>query len=319
MKAFIILIFFSYSLFSQEYINDLQNQNLKELETFKKSFDFYVIGDWGRHGYFNQKQVAETMHEAAFLISPSFIISTGDNFYPDGVASTRDPAWNKSFEDIYSGYNLWCDWWAILGNHDIRGSVQAQIDYTNISRRWNMPNRYYYFDKKIDKQGSVARFIFIDTNPFNDAYHKEDKYEIAVKSQDTSAQIKWLISVLESSKADWNIVIGHHPLYTSGKRADDRNYIKEHLEYILEKYNVGAYFAGHEHHLQHTKPKNKSTHHFISGAGSAIRPISEKLDDDLFLESVHGFLIASLSKSEMLIQFVDKDGKVIYKNKISKN
>jgi acid phosphatase len=33
-------------------------------------------------------------------IHPSFILSMGDNFYPDGVISISDPQWNKSFEDI---------------------------------------------------------------------------------------------------------------------------------------------------------------------------------------------------------------------------
>ena len=56
-----------------------------------------VFGDWGRNGEDNQKEVALEMGMVAKKFKPEFIISTGDNFYPNGVQSTRDHNWIASY------------------------------------------------------------------------------------------------------------------------------------------------------------------------------------------------------------------------------
>lgn len=73
---------------------------------------------------------------SSLYLGIEFIISVGDNFYTNGVASVDDPMWKTSFEDIYKGANLFIDWYPVLGNHDYRGNPQAQIDYSKRSRRW---------------------------------------------------------------------------------------------------------------------------------------------------------------------------------------
>ena len=67
----------------------------------KNALRFIVLGDWGRNGEDNQKQVARDMGVVARKFKPEFIVSTGDNFYPNGVRSTRDYNWIASFENIY--------------------------------------------------------------------------------------------------------------------------------------------------------------------------------------------------------------------------
>jgi metallophosphoesterase superfamily enzyme len=105
----------------------------------ENTLHFFVVGDWGRNGEEHQRNVAIMMSEAAKVVEPEFIISTGDNIYPNGVASVQDPLWMSSFENVYKEHNLFCIWNVVLGNHDYRGNVQAEIDYSGISRRWNMP------------------------------------------------------------------------------------------------------------------------------------------------------------------------------------
>jgi len=279
---------------------------LGEYEKIEEGFHFYTIGDWGRNGQFKQKELADMMNKAGMKVEPEFIISTGDNFYHNGVASIYDPYWRTSFEEIYDGSQLFCDWYVVPGNHDYRGSVQAQIDYSNISRRWNMPDRYFFKDVVTD-QGAKARFVFIDTSPLNDEYYEEVKYK-AVHTQDTTKQLQWIDSVL-NVEADWKIVIGHHPLYTGGKRADDKMWVRSHVEPLLEKHDVNAYFCGHEHDLQHIKAKK--THHIISGAGSEIRPTG-MLPESKFAEAIQGFVSTTITKDSLYNQFLNYKGEVIY-------
>lgn len=316
----LICVLFIENLYSQNinknYVNDNETESLNKLKQENEGLHFFVIGDWGKNGYFHQKDVADMMHQTGFVLEPEFIISTGDNFYPDGVASVEDPYFASSFEDIYEGFNLFCPWYITLGNHEYLGNSQAIIDYSKISQRWKMPDRYYYKDIELEDGMSKARFIFLDTSPFEDSYYKREKYK-NVRYQDSLKQKKWFEKTLQSSNADWNIVIGHHPFYSSGKRKDDYPYVKKHLEPLLEKYKVDAYFSGHEHDLQHQKPKYISTHHFVSGAGAETRPTG-KLAYTKFSSSESGFMVVSLFKQKMLVQVVNWKGEVVYQTEIKK-
>ena len=296
---------------NQEKVIPQVSDQFIELED---AYQVYVLGDWGRNGEYGQQKLADLMNIAAAQVEPEFIISTGDNFYHNGIASVDDPYWLSSFENVYKGANLFCDWYSVLGNHDYRGNVQAQIDYTYVSRRWQMPDRYFTKDVVAD-DGAKARFVFIDTSPLNDEYYEELKYK-QVTTQDTTKQLQWIDSVLNVD-TDWKIVVGHHPLYTGGKRKDEINYVRMHLESILEKHNVSLYFAGHEHDLQHIKPGDKMTHHVVSGAGSDVRPTG-KLDGTVFAKAVNGFVTSAITKDSIYNQFVDVNGEVIHHFTIKK-
>lgn len=287
-----------------------------EVVIYPKALNFMVIGDWGRVGEFNQKELAVTMGKVADKVEPEFIISTGDNFYPDGVASTSDIHWKRSFEEVYTSYSLMCNWHVVLGNHDYRGNVQAQIDYSNISRRWNMPSRYFAFEETLKSKQKVA-FIFVDTNPFETKYYTEKNYKNAVTGQDTTKQKMWLDSVLTAHKdTKLKVVIGHHPLYSGGKRLEETKNIARAFQPVFEKHKVSVYFAGHEHDLQVLKPTSGNTIHFVSGAGSEIRPTG-KQPFSLFAESQHGFMVVSVLDDKMIVQVVNLDGKVLYRYNVA--
>lgn len=286
-----------------------QQESRAEILVPEDAFHFYVLGDWGRNGAYLQKDLADKMNEIAEQVEPEFIVSTGDNFYPNGVASTQDYLWISSFEQIYSGHFLQCPWYVVLGNHDYRGNIQAQIDYTQLSRRWTMPSNYFSKEWTTDDD-ALVRMIYIDTNPLNDEYYEEETYAAGVSAQDTTTQLAWLKSEL-AKPADWKIVVGHHPLYTGGKRADDYNYVRSHLEKLFTEYGVNLYLAGHEHDLQHVKVKDLPTHHIVSGAGSEVRPTG-KLESTVFAESVQGFFLTSVTKDSIYGQFINYEGVSIH-------
>ena len=296
-----------------------QDQSGKQkLEIWEDAYHFFVIGDWGRNGFYRQKDVAVAMDSIGVYIEPECIISTGDNFYPNGIASIDDPYWLSSYENIYNGYHLFCPWYVVLGNHDYRGNVEAQIAYSQKSRRWNMPARYFNIDIPADENDYPnIQLLIIDTNPLQDDYYGRSKYAETVEGQDTTKQINWIKDQLGQSDAAWKLVFGHHPMYTSGKRKEDTSYSRWHLEDIFEENKVDAYFAGHEHDLQHQKPENKYTHHFVSGAGSEIRPTG-KMDFTRFSQSIQGFMAVSVKTDQMLVQVIDYEGNMIYKTIITK-
>src|SRR6185436_4051945 len=103
------------------------------------------------------------------------------------------------------------DWYVALGNHDYDGNPQAQVDYSQISRRWRLPARYYAFREKV-ADGVDAEFFVLDTSPFITESGGEPQAH-DVPHTDTTAQRKWLDSALTASTAKWKFIVGHHPVY----------------------------------------------------------------------------------------------------------
>lgn len=299
--------------YQAEYIKGYRGGFIPGQEALDGALEFAVIGDFGRGGEYFQKNVAAELAKAVTGINASFIISTGDNIYPDGVASVHDPLWNLSFENVFYQYPLHRPWYAVLGNHDYHQNAQAEVDYSKISGRWNMPERYYSFTQKIDAK-TDALFIFLDTNPLDpEAYASNYGEELVI--QDSAKQKRWLEKTLENAgpKVKWKIVVGHHPLYTAGNRALNKPYMRYSLEPVFEKYKVNLYISGHEHHLQYTHPSGKFTHHIISGAGSEANETLKPRGMVDFFAPVQGFVTLSLLPGKALAQFINRKGEVIKK------
>ena len=279
------------------------------------SINYLVVGDWGRNGEFHQKEVANQMGIEATKKNVSFVMSMGDNFYPDGVISTSDPQWNKSFEDIYTSYSLNTAWYTCFGNHDYRGSIEAQLDYSKVSRRWRTTERYYSFERSIPNSAEKVIFIFIDTNPFDATLNRKSHSDL--EKQDTTSQLFWLEKTLATTTAKWKIIVGHHPLFTTGVRRGKMLDVRKSFLPIFEKYKVDVYFAGHEHDLQHQKPIG-FTHYFVSGAGSAIRPVTKDSIQTKFAISDNGFMSVQQQQDTLKLQVINYLGKELYKTDIVK-
>jgi acid phosphatase len=166
------------------------------------SLNFLVMGDWGREGVSHQRDVAGQMGRIAQSANARFVVAVGDNFYENGVASVQDPQWRSSYEDVYVAPSLQKPWHALLGNHDYKGTPQAQIDYTAHSSRWKMPARYYQLSGADYGMPAVDMFM-LDTSPLVHSYRKNVESVIAknVASQDVAAQLAWLDRGLAASRA----------------------------------------------------------------------------------------------------------------------
>lgn len=283
---------------------------------------FIVFGDWGRFGDDHQRQVANQMAKTAREVHVDFFINVGDNFYPKGVASTHDPHWKYSLEDIYTDFSLQKEWYSILGNHDYMGDPDAQVAYTKISRRWIMPARY--FSKTLglkDGSGKKMKFTFIDTNPLIPEFYPNPEYGPNVKSQDSTAQKAWIKEQITSLEPNvgWNLVVGHHPMYTGSlKRREgyDTKRIRQSLNRLFIDSRVDAYIAGHDHSLQHIQPE-EGIHHFISGSASEATQV-DKLEYSRFAANAYGFLLFSATSKEIVVHAIDHTGQVLYRTELKK-
>lgn len=284
------------------------------IQVDRPSLSFIVIGDWGRQGSRTQRRVAEAMDELASHTAIDLIISTGDNFYQDGVASENDPLWGKNYETVYWLPHLKAiPWYVVLGNHDYRGNVRAQIDYGKRHRNWRFPH-YYHEQRFFLDDAASTQFIFVDTSPFIHEYRKDlDEYP-ALKAQDPKAQMDWLRDTLNQSKPDWRVVIGHHPVYSSGRRHGDSEELQDLLTPLFAQHGVNAYFAGHDHHLEHYKPEG-ATHYFISGGGAEHRRVKHRADTK-FAAASAGFAHVLINKSALQLRFINHKGKVLYSTEI---
>ena len=297
-----------------------QSQKINVEIAYDDAYNFFIGNDLGRNGYYKQKDVARVMGELAEDIGIEFIAAAGDTHHWGGVQSVHDPLWMTNFELIYDHPELREDWHAILGNHEYQGNTQAVIDYSQISRRWVMPGRYY--TKTIapleeDEDFATAKVFFIDTTPLIQKYYEEgDKYR-DVFEQDSTKQLRWLEEELAKSTEKFKIVIGHHPIYVSEKKRVDEEDLVKRLDPLLRKYGVDIYIGGHSHTFQHlTKPGTK-INYVVNASGSLGRePL--KGPDTRFCSSDEGFSVISVGKNSVKMTFVNYLGNPIHQFEVKK-
>jgi tartrate-resistant acid phosphatase type 5 len=264
---------------------------------------FFVIGDWGRDGAHHQRAVADAMAAASTARDPRFIVSAGDNFYENGVASVRDPQWQTSFERIYAAPSLQKPWHVILGNHDYRGNVAAQLDYARVSPRWHLPARTYTHTAPVG-DGTTVEFFCLDTSPFIRAYLGTTT---RIADQHPRAQRDWLDAALARSTAQRRIVIGHHPIYTAlGGREHDQPDLIAAIDPVLRRHRVPIYINGHDHTMQYVALGGVA--YVTSGTGSETYQPGAPARPG-FVSGAHGFLACAFAPDGLRLDFIDAAGR----------
>eukprot|EP01012_Entosiphon_sulcatum_P064987 TRINITY_DN93861_c0_g1_i1.p1 TRINITY_DN93861_c0_g1~~TRINITY_DN93861_c0_g1_i1.p1 ORF type:complete len:320 (-),score=60.35 TRINITY_DN93861_c0_g1_i1:93-1031(-) len=282
--------------------------------------NFFSLGDWGAQTVDSaakaaQSAVAAQMGTQASTRHPSFIVNVGDNFYHIGVNSTTDPLWQTDFRDVYTAPGLQVPWLSILGNHDYGLNPGAQTQYT-ADPRWVMPSRYYSH-----KEGNIS-FIFLDTNPCYSPYRSSDRsgwdpntpeFHANIIAQQCGPQATWFESeIAKVPKADWLIVVGHHP----APEVDGFDLVT-----LLDKYNADLYICGHDHLLEHYRVNSSPMDHIISGAGGRVNLAGKGPDqpnltkkDIIWSKTVAGFASHHINDASTTLttDFIDYKGNVVY-------
>lgn len=283
---------------------------INDASLFEDKLNFYVANDLGRNGYYDQKPIAEMMGELGEMIGPEFVLATGDVHHFEGVRSVNDPLWMTNFELIYSHPELMIPWYPICGNHEYRGNTQAVVDYSAVSRRWEMPARYY--TKVFDEEGVTLRVVWIDTTPLIDKYRRDSvKYADACR-QDIDSQLEWLDSVLETAQEDWVIVAGHHPIYADTYKSEtERLDMQNRVDAILRRHRVDMYICGHIHNFQHIRVEGSDIDYIVNSSGSLSRDV-KPVEGTVFCSGASGFSVVTADKATLILRMLDKNGDVLH-------
>ncbi|XP_062113240.1 purple acid phosphatase 7-like isoform X2 [Humulus lupulus] len=312
----IIVVFFFTAL---SFINVMSGAELQYLrhpaaKPADRSLNFLVVGDWGRRGFYNQSQVAHQMGIIGEKLDIEFVISTGDNFYEDGLTGVNDPAFYESFSNIFTAPSLQKQWYIVLGNHDYRGDTLAQLspDLKKKDRRWLCLRSF---------------IVNADTTPFVDKYftnpedHTYDWRGVLPRNRYLSKLLKKLDSALKHSTAKWKIVVGHHTIKSAGHHGNTEE-LESQLLPILEANNVDFYVNGHDHCLEHIVDNKSQIQFMTSGGGSKAWGGDEKKWNPEELKLYYdgqGFMSMEITETAATFSFYDVFGNVLHQESIYKN
>lgn len=266
----------------------------------KNSLNLFVLGDTGK-GNEPQYEVAQAMENLCKkLESFDGILLLGDNFYPSGVHDVNDPQWQEKVEKPYGSQCLaQAPIFAILGNHDYKKNPGAQIEYSRLHPRWVMPHRFYRV-----RWPGLLNLVAIDSN-FPD---------FCLNS--SSCVVDFLRSRLEQDER-FNLVIGHHPLYSSSHGdLDHRESPSRFWLRPLACNSVDLWLAGHAHHLEYRSIDGCKTNLGIvgGGGGSLGKIVENPTPDVLFLKREYGFMHLHIDASKMHVTFVDRSGAELFQS-----
>jgi len=249
---------------------------------------FAVIGDYGLAG--------QAEADVAHLVKswqPDFIITTGDNNYPNGEASTIDANIGQYYHEYiypYGGrFGAGADrnrFFPTLGNHDWNTTnARPYLDY------FSLPGNERYYDFT---WGPLHFFALDSDSREPDGVGR------------SSRQAAWLQERLAASKAPWKIVYMHHPPYSSGLHGSI-----DWARWPYQEWGASVVLAGHDHTYERLLVDGIP--YFVNGLGGGpIYYFDFILDgSQVRFNHDHGAMLVEATARTLQFQFVTRRGEVI--------
>ncbi|MFC6066100.1 metallophosphoesterase [Streptomyces ochraceiscleroticus] len=256
-------------------------------------FAVLVTGDAGT-GEEGQFAVAAAARDLMASEQIGLAVGLGDNIYENGPESAHDSEFQDKFEKPNTGIDV--PWLMVLGNHDCSGLIPGsggdpargdrEVAYATTSKRWYMPSRYYSVALPAGSgaHGSgdpLVEFFALDTTPVSSYVVQTDPY-FHWDGPYMREQRAWLDGALKESRAQWKIVLGHHPYLNNGEHGSAGSYdgftvghytSGVHLKELYEEVVCGRadlILSGHDHTLQVLEPSARTggTRQVVCGAAS---------------------------------------------------
>jgi hypothetical protein len=224
---------------------------------------------------------------------PDFIITVGDNNYPDGEASTIDTnigkpyhAWIGAYQGAFGSGSSVNRFFPSLGNHDWGSSAaRPYFDYFTLPGN----ERYYDFVR------GPIHFFVLDSDPGEPDGVEAD-----------SIQGQWLKDALAGSDSLYNVVYFHHPPFSSG----DEHGPTEYMQWPFRQWGADVVLSGHDHNYERLI-KNGLTY-VVNGAGAKPRRRGNRDPGSVFFDaSDTGGLLIQANELAITFQYQLKSGRVI--------
>jgi hypothetical protein len=244
-----------------------------------------VIGDFGscvEGGCIDEQAVADLV----LSWEPARILTVGDNNYPNGSANTFDRNIARFYGDYLGpGDATGPRFLPVLGNHDwdCAQCPRPYLDY------FELPGieRYYTIELSPD-----LRIFGLDSDPREPDGTTAD-----------SVQATWLRKELAASTARWNLVLLHHPPYSSGNHGSSIE-----LRWPFAAWGASAVLAGHAHDYERLTVDGIP--YIVAGTGGAeLKPFDRPLkESDVRIADTFGALKVLVSATSLVIEFWSVDG-----------
>lgn len=232
------------------------------------TYSFITFGDFGTGSKLQVENAATINKHCETADACSMVLMLGDEFY-NGPDTVRDKRWETELKAMYT---MGSPFYAMMGNHDYAGNVNAYLNYKNDSR-WHFPATNYTVvvpeaDLTIVVVDSPRACPSYMSAPYGDCT-EQCMLQLAAVGCTNKTDVKcwtdhvrWVNETLAAANTTWKFVAGHHPI-------DEEN--MPILAPALEAHKVQAYFSGHVHNMQHSV-STTGVNHFISGAGAFTAP-----------------------------------------------
>jgi len=256
--------------------------------TAQESFRFAIIGDYGEGGD-AERDVADLVKSW----NPDFIITVGDNNYPDGAYETIDQNIGKFYHEyIYSYLGSFGEgadsnrFFPSLGNHDwTTDRAQPYLDY------FTLPGNERYYD-----------FVWGPAHFF--AINSDSREPDGVSR--SSPQAQWLQSSLAASASPWKLVYFHAPPYSSGLHGS-----VDWMRWPFQKWGASAVFSGHDHVYERLMVNDLP--YFINGLGGGPRYyfVNVLETSQVRFSDDWGAMLVTYDSQQISFQFITRSGEII--------
>lgn len=268
---------------------------------------FAVLGDYGDSGN-KTKKVADMVKSW----QPQFIITVGDNCYPDGALSDMPANISQYYEDYIFNPD------APTG-YSCKG--KAAVD--GVNRFFPSPGNHDYY---ADNLASYLSFFTLPKSEYNYDFVAGAIHFFSIDSNQESEYdtIKeWLQEQLNHTNAPFKIVYFHHPPYSSSRHGSHIT-----MQWPFAEWGVTAVLSGHEHVYQHIVSKETpNVHYFVNGLGGrkslyscSDNPLDDNQFDTFCYNKKHGAMRVTATTEQLTFSFysVQSNGILIDKVVISK-
>ena len=266
-----------------------------EIDVEADSITFAVIGDYGLEGN-DELMVSELVKSW----HPDFIITAGDNNYPDGDEGSLESNIGNYYGDYIYNYDASiydrCNGLAFQdntnrffpspGNHDVH-NIHGLNYYQNY---FSLPGNELYYKFF---WGDVAFFSLNSTD------------------RDIAEQKEWLEKEIETSGKAFNIVYFHHSPFSGSLHGNELE-----MQWDFLSLGIDAVLTGHDHiYSRIEKFDEPGLHYIINGlGGKSLYSCGENpLDAEDFsvvcYDENHGAIRGKANNERLILEFFSVDNK----------